>query len=663
LQSAYLGKSEALTLERLNASAMKLSDASRADPSAKTPEQIPEAADRYVSFSPSFEDGVPFKQERYRYAGSSPLPSPLTSLIGREQEIASICRLLRDGRVRLLTLTGPGGVGKTRLALEIAAQVQHDFAGGVCFVSLASLSDPALVLPTIVRALGLGKSAQAPLDYLQQVLHDQHLLLLLDNFEPVVTAAPLLSALLATCPRLQMVVTSREILHVRGERTFLVQPLTLPDPMHDAGRLDVTRASAVALFIERVQEIQPDFALTHDSAALVAAICRRLDGLPLAIELAAARLKVFSLTELKGRLEHRLHLLTDGPQDLPERQQTLRNTLQWSYDLLSLAEQRLFRILSVFAGGCTLEAVETISRTLPGMEDVPVLEVITSLLDKHLLYQGAQGGEETGDRRLLMLETIREYGLECLEACGETEQTRQAHAAYYLRLAEEAETHLFGAEQVQWFDRLEREHDNLRAALGWSVERAEARGMALRLAGALVHDSVVRWYISEGRTWLERALAQSEGVPPLVRIKALSGAGWLAFHQNDMEGARLLFEEGFKLFQEAKAGRSAAEMLSSLLWLISWLALQRETTQLARTLLEESRAHAREGGDKRTLAYLLLFVGVAAIERGEYGEARPPLEESLALLREMHNYEDLVVLPPGSSLLWPGRCGPCPGAH
>jgi predicted ATPase/DNA-binding CsgD family transcriptional regulator len=486
------------------------------------------------------------------------------------------------------------------------------------------------------------------LEYLKLLLHEQHLLLLLDNFEPVVTAAPLLTELLATCPQLKIVVTSREVLHVRGERIFPVQPLMLPNPMHHAGSSVAIQSGAVALFVERAREIHPDFALTHDTSPLVVAICRCLDGLPLAIELAVARLKLFSLAVLKVRLEHRLPLLTSGPQDLPERQQSLRNTLQWSYDLLSEAEQRLFRVLSVFVGGCTLEAAEVVSRTLTGME-VPVLDGITSLLDKHLLYQVAQGSEETGDRRLLMLETIREYGLECLQACGATEQTQQAHAAYYLRLAEEAEPHLFCSEQVKWFDLLEREHGNLRAALGWSVEQAEStegeawpRETALRLAGALVHFWIVRWYISEGYSWLERALAQSEGVPLLVRMKALSGAGWLAFHQSDVEGARLLFEECFKLYQEAKEGRTASDVLSALLWLISWTALQRETHRLARVLLEESRAHAREVGDKRTLAYLLLFLGLAAIERGEYGEARSPLEESLTLLREMNNYEDMV---------------------
>ena len=591
-------------------------------------------------------------QEQHLVPPSCTLPLPLTSLIGREQEVAEVCTLLSRAEVRLLTLTGPGGVGKTRLALHIASEIQEDFADGACFVSLAPLQDSGLVPSTIVRALHLpGMETQSPLAYLKNSLRHRHLLLLLDNFEHVVAAAPSLVELLSACPRLKIMVTSRAVLHVRGERVFTLPPLKLPDPLHLAESSVIARTGAVALFVERAREIHPDFALTLETAPLVADICRRLDGLPLAIELAATRLKLFSLPVLKIRLEHRLQLLTGGPQDLPERQQTLRNTLEWSYGLLSEAEQRLFRALSVFAGGCSLEAVESISHTLPHMGDVSVLDGITSLLDKHMLYQAALGSEGTGEQRLFMLETIREYGLACLSACGELELTRRAHTQYYLCLAEEAETHLFGAEQMHWLDLLERERDNLRTALGWAVEHPDGasdeealpkREMALRLAAALVHFSVVYWSIDEGRAWLERALANSEGAPVLVRIKALSGAGWLAFHQSDMGQAEMLYEQCLRLYQEAKEVRKAPGMMSAMPWLISWLALQRDNNCLARALLEEIRVHAREIGNKRALASLLLFLGFAAIERGGYAEARSPLEESLVLFRKMNDYEDIV---------------------
>ena len=626
LHRVYLGKSEELTLDRLHAVAATLAEQDTA--AEAEPEPIQHALHPATALSQP-PDGR-----------ASTLPLPLTSLIGREREVAAATTLLARSEVRLLTLSGTGGVGKTRLALAIASEVEGNFADGICFVSLAPIADAELVLPTIVQALGLQSSGRAPLELLQAALVEQHLLLVLDNFEQVAAAAPLLIDLLAVCSRVKLLVTSREVLHVRGEHEFAVLPLDLPDLQHLPDDATLSRYGAVVLFLERAQAVNPLFELTSDTAPLIAAICVRLDGLPLALELAAARLKLLSLPALLKRLSHRLTVLTGGPRDLPARQHTLRATLLWSYELLSPEEQRLFRLCSVFVGGCTLEALEALSVALGG-ESVHVLDGVTSLLDKHLLQRSDQ---DTSSSRLLMLETLREYGLEALEALGELEAARRAHATYYLALAEETESHVFTREEQQWiarveqqgFGRVEQEHDNLRAALAWSVEReedAQRREIAWRLAGALQLFWIDFGYVREGQRFVERALGRREGIATPVRAKALNGAGWLAIWQDEYARAEGLCQESLELYRELHDPRGMAFAL----YRLGWIASMRDDSPRASSLLEESLSCYREVGDKVHLAFSLVALALTALRHPDQSESprvRSRLQESLTLFRE-----------------------------
>ena len=560
------------------------------------------------------------------------LPIQPTSLIGREKEVAAVQRLLGREDVRLLTLTGPGGIGKTRMALQTAAELSERFTDGVFFVNLAPISNPALVLTTIAQTLDLKETGDQPLlDQLKIFLHEKQLLLLLDNFEQVVSAAVQVAELLTACPKLKIMVTSREVLHVRWEQEFDVPPLAIPDLKQLPDLVALSHYEAVALFISRAQSVKPEFQVTNANAPAVAEICVRLDGLPLAIELAAARIKLFPPQTLLARLGQRLAVLTGGARDVPARHQALRNTIAWSYQLLNAQEQRLFRRLSAFVGGCTVEAIEAVCAALDKSNGAEwVLDAVASLIDKSLLQRTEQEAEEP---RLVMLETIRDYGWELLAASGELEASRQAHAHYYLELAEEAERELGGVQAAGALERLEREHDNLRAVMEWSLERDEMGHrieLALRLGATLQQFWKVRGHWREGRNFLEQALVKSEGIEVPIRVKALLVAAHLASVQGDLDRTKALCEESLALCREL--GDTGGIALSlSLLWDIAY---NRNNMRVAYMLAEEALALFREVGDKEGVAQSLADFAHVLSDQGEYARGIALHEEALALWRE-----------------------------
>jgi len=558
------------------------------------------------------------------------LPIQPTPFIGREKEVTAVGQLLRREDVRLVTLTGPGGTGKTRLALQVAAELSDLFTDGIYLVDLAPISDPALVMAAITQILGIREVGGQPLvERLKDELQRKQMLLLLDNFEQVVSAAVQVADLLATCLQLKVIVTSRVVLHVQAEQEFFVPSLSLPDPKHVPDLAALSQYESVALFIRRAQSARPDFQVTNANAPAVAEICARLDGLPLAIELAAARMKLLSPEALLARLHQPLHVLTSGPRDVIARQQTLRNTIDWSYQLLDAQEQQLFRRLSVFVGGCTLETIEALCTSLSG-EVESILDTVASLADKSLLRRiEQQTGEEP---RFAMLETIREYALESLEALGETEAARRAHAAYFLQLAEEAEQGMAGPRQAVLLERLEQEHDNLRAAMQWSLEQAgDEREMALRLGGALLSFWYIRGYFSEGRDFLERALTLSDEVAAPVQAKALYAASSLHDPLSSLDRAEELGEQSLALYRELGDTMGIASSLH----LLADIAWGRGNLAVARSQGEESLMLFREVDDRRSVAYLLYHLGSLAIEQGEYPRGRDLLTESVMINREL----------------------------
>jgi len=560
------------------------------------------------------------------------VPTPLTRLIGREVEIGALRTILQRDDVRFVTLTGAGGTGKTRLAIAVAAEMGDVFPDGVVFVDLSPLTDPTLVVPTIATSLGVREVVDQSLsETLSSFLTSKQLLLVLDNCERILAAAPDITTLLAACPGLSVLATSREPLHVRGEREFPVPPLPLPatTPLLELGQF--ASAPAIALFVERAEESQPEFTMTTENMAAVAAICRRLDGLPLAIELAAARVKVLPPQALLVRLEHRLPLLTGGGRDLPARQRTMRDAIAWSYDLLSPDEQALFRRLAVFAGGFTLASAEAVAAADGRLA---VLDGLVALVEQSLVRQMPGAGAEP---RYQMLETVREFGLERLVSSGDADDARQRHAEHFLRVSADlmqASTILMDHASLT---RVVAEHDNVRLALVWYDQHGEIDAL-LQLSSLLYGLWFSRGLYREGVQWVDRALERSQRVPSSTLIRALDGAGTLAIFQGDYVRATSFIEEGLALAQVL----GDPSLMSEALTYAAFLAYRHRAFARAEELLAEAR-HILAGSaesEPGALPFLTLggvvpffHIGDLALVQGQFAQAATEYEEAIALFQ------------------------------
>ena len=571
-------------------------------------------------------EGLPadFPPPRTLDARPGNLPVQLTSFVGREQEIAEVRALLKQSR--LLTLTGAGGTGKSRLALQVAAELLPAFKDGAFFADLSSVTDPALVPSAVARALAVPEAGgRSILEAMQERLRDKKLLLVVDNFEQVAEAAPLLEELLTAAPELKVLVTSRVVLALRGEQAFEVPPLDLPDPQRLPDLPTLGESEAVRLFTERARTVWPDFQVTDENAPAVAEITARLDGLPLAIELAATRIKVLTPEQMLPKLQQRLALLTSGARTMPDRQRTLRNTIAWSYDLLEAAERRLFARLSVFTGGWTLDSAEAVCD--PGELGLDLLDGLTSLVDQSLVRRTEPAA---GGPRFLMLETIREFGREQLWAGDDLEPVRRRHAEQYLAMAVQAEPHLT-ADQGQWLDRCEQEHANLRAALRWAIEAGEA-DRAQAAAGALWRFWQQRGHLTEGRRWLEEVLAMPSGqAPSPARAKALAGAGGIAWWQEDLAAARGFYQEALAIERQLGDPARIAEALYNQ----AFVAGADGDFETAARLFEESLALFRRAGDEPGMVRAGWMLAIPDLVAGNWDPPIARAEETVATWRRL----------------------------
>ncbi|HEY6541510.1 MAG TPA: tetratricopeptide repeat protein [Ktedonobacteraceae bacterium] len=577
------------------------------------------------------------------------VPPVFMPLIGRAREIDEIKALLTTPEVRLVTLTGAGGIGKTRLSIQLAHEMWSLFGGGICFVGLTAVNDPAQVIPIIARELDLPDESIPAQDRAQKFLRNRQMLLVLDNFEQVVQAAPELERLLAACPRVKMLVTSRVVLRIALEYQYRLSPLAVPGPKHLPDSAAIGQYPAVELFVQRARTIMPSFSVTETNAAALAKICARLDGIPLAIELAAARIKLLSPEVLLPRLSRSLQVLTRGLSTLPERQQTLRSTIQWSYDLLNAGEQRLFRLLSVFVGGFSLEIAESFFAIIAAGEEnrpfdtLDALDGLDSLIDKSLL-QPAVALDEMGEARLEMLETIREYGRERLLEQGEMEFARAAHAECCLRFAEQAAQELAGQQQAMWLERLEREYGNFQTAMEWMLDgdatlaagqkAHDRKEMAPRLSNALGSFWLSRGYLSEGWRFTENALAVYQGeeaTPVLAHAYAL--ASQMIMRLGNLDRAEALLEQGIKNYRELQDTSNLADGLRAL----GWIAHQKNEPARAYDLYEQSLALFKQFDNRRGIANTLLNMAFIVQTQGNYEQARLLLEEVVARQRVLEN--------------------------